>query len=485
MSRMERSEEAPTPLHECGSADGAAGAARARPKVASRLPLIALCLGFFMVMLDATVVTVALPPIGQSFGTGGDLAGAQWVADGYTIVFAGLLLSAGSLGDRLGSKPVFQAGLGLFVATSLGCGLAPTLWFLVLMRLLQGLAAALVVPTSLALIQASYTNKEDRARAIGVWGGIGGIAAASGPVLGGLLVSALGWRSVFYVNLPFGLLGLVLTARHVRAPRPQTARGMDLPAQFLGIVSLAAATYAVIEGGHRGWSAPVVVTSFVLFALCGVAFVLVERRSENAMLPLSLFRHVTFSSATAVGLLLNIGFYGQLFVVTFYFQQYRHYAVLWAGLAILPQTAMAGLASALGGRMTARTGPRTPMTLGLLIGAVGFVALLVAGRSTPYWELVLPLAAIGFGTAFTMPAAVAAVVESAPPNRSGVASGVLNASRQVGSAVGVALLGALVADTAHFESGMRAGSLFSGGCFVVGALIAQAVGRSPQERTLA
>nr|BFD87574.1 MFS transporter [Streptomyces sp. Xyl84] len=450
------------------------------PKTASRLPLVALCLGFFMVMLDATIVTVALPPIGKDFGTGGDLTGAQWVADGYTIVFAGLLLSAGSVGDRLGSKPVFQAGLGLFVLTSVGCGIAPSLWFLVVMRLLQGLSAALVVPTSLALIHASYDRKEDRARAIGVWGGIGGIAAASGPVLGGLLVSAFGWRSVFYVNLPFGLLGLILTARHVIAPRPRGERGLDLPAQILGILALGALTLAIIEGGHRGWSAPLVVAAFVLFAVCGAAFLLVEGRVSNPMLPLSLFRHPSFSGATAVGLLLNIGFYGQLFVVTFYFQQYRHYAVLWAGLAILPQTAMAGLASALGGRMTARTGPRTPMTVGLLVGTAGFFALLVAGSSTPYWVLVLPLAAIGFGTAFTMPAAVAAVVESAPPERSGVASGVLNASRQVGSAVGVALLGSLVATQAHFETGMRVGSVISGCCFLAGVLVAvTTVGRNP------
>ncbi|KUN96980.1 MFS transporter [Streptomyces caeruleatus] len=447
----------------------------------SRLPLVALCLGFFMVMLDATIVTVALPRIGQDFATGGDLTGAQWVADGYTVVFAGLLLSAGSIGDRLGSKPVFQAGLGLFVLTSVGCGIAPSLWFLVVMRLLQGLSAALVVPTSLALIHASHERREDRARAIGVWGGIGGIAAAAGPVLGGLLVSGFGWRSVFYVNIPFGVLGLVLTARHVRAPRQRAERGLDLPAQFLGIVTLGALTLAIIEGRRLGWSAPTVVGALALFAVGAAAFVLTERRVARPMLPLALFRHPVFSGATAVGLLLNVGFYGQLFVATFYFQQYRHYAVLWAGLAILPQTAMAGLASALGGRATARTGPRGPMVAGLLIGSAGFFALLVAGRSTPYWMLVLPLAAIGFGTAFTMPATVAAVVESAPADRSGVASGVLNAGRQVGSAVGVALLGSLVAGAAHFESGMRVGLTISGCCFLVGTLIALTAVRGRRE----
>ncbi len=443
-------------------------------------PLVALCLGYFMVILDATIVTVALPPMGADLATGGGLTGAQWVADGYTVVFAGLLLPAGAIGDRLGSKPVFQTGLGLFVATSVGCGLAPSLGFLVVMRLLQGLSAALVVPTSLALIHSSCARQEDRARAIGLWGAIGGIAAASGPVLGGLLVAAFGWRSVFYVNLPFGLLGMVLTARCVRAPQPRRVKGLDLPAQFLGVLALGAVTLAVIEGGHRGWSAPAVLAAFALFAVCGAAFLLVERRTTNPMLPLSLFRHPAFSGATAVGLLLNTGFYGQLFVVTFYFQQYRHYAVLWAGLAMLPQTAMAGLASALGGRLTARTGPRPPMVLGLLTGAAGFLALLVAGRSTPYWALVPPLVAIGFGTAFTMPAAVAAVVESAPPSGQGIASGVLNAGRQVGSAIGVALLGSLIGGTAHFEKGMRAGSVISAGCFLTAALIASFSTRRPR-----
>ncbi|MFH8404409.1 MFS transporter [Streptomyces sp. NPDC018019] len=438
---------------------------------ASMMPLIALCTGYFMVILDTTIVSVALPRIGQGFHAGADLSGVQWVADGYTVVFAGLLLSAGSIGDRLGSKAVFQTGLVLFVVTSIGCGLAPSLGFLVVMRLLQGLAAALMVPTSLALIHASYPQKEKRARAIGVWGAIGGIAAASGPVLGGLLVAAFGWRSVFYVNLPFGILGFALTARYVVAPRPARSAGLDLPAQALGILTLGAIAYAVIEAGHRGWTAPSVLAGFALAVLCGGAFLLAEKRTKDPMLPLGLFRNGTFSSATLVGLFLNTAFYGQLFVLTFYFQQYRHYPVLWAGLAILPQTAMAAVSSMLGGRMTARSGPRLPIVIGLAIGAAGFLGLLIAGRSTPYPALVLPLAAIGFGTAFAMPATVTAVVESAPAGRAGTASGVLNCARQVGSALGVALLGALVAGTSAFPTGMRVGTVISAGCFVAGIVV--------------
>jgi MFS transporter, DHA2 family, methylenomycin A resistance protein len=447
------------------------GARRQAAGGASVWPLIALCTGFFMVILDTTIVTVALPPIRHEFHSGG-LSGVQWVVDGYTVAFAGLLLSAGSVGDRLGGRPAFQTGLALFVATSVGCGLAPDLGFLVAMRMLQGVAAALVVPTSLALVHASYPEREQRARAIGVWGGIGGLAAASGPVLGGLLVAALGWRAVFYVNVPFGILGLVLTARHVTAPRPARTGGLDLPGQFLVVTALGAAVYGIIEAGRSGPGGAGVVGAFAVAVVCGGGFVLVEYRSREPMLPPGLFRDAEFSSASLVGFLMNVGFYGQLFVMTFYFQEERHYGVLWAGLALLPQTAIAAPASAWGGRTTARTGPRRPMALGLTVGAAGFVALLAAGPGTPYPVLVLPLAAVGFGTAFTMPAATAAVVESAPAERAGVASGVLNAGRQVGSAVGVALLGALVTGASGFRTGMRTGAVISACCFAVGAAAA-------------
>jgi DHA2 family methylenomycin A resistance protein-like MFS transporter len=426
----------------------------------------------FMVVLDVTVVTVALPPIGRDFHTGSDLSGVQWVADGYTVVFAGTLLSAGSIGDRLGSRAAFQTGLAFFTATSVGCALAPSLPVLVAMRLLQGVGAALVVPTSLALINASYPDKAARARAIGAWGGAGGLAAAAGPVLGGLLVAGLGWRAVFLVNLPVGLLGLALTARYVPRPRPSGAARLDLAGQLLAVMSLSAAAYGVIEAGHRGWTSPSALVAFAVLPVAVALFVRVESRRPDPMLPLGLFRSRTFSAATVVGLLLNTGFYGELFVVSFYFQQYRHFGVLAAGLAMLPQTAMVALGSLLSGRTTARTGPRLPMTAGLVIGAAGFAALLVAGAGTPYALLVLPLAATGFGTAFTMPAAVAAVSESAPSRHAGLAAGVFNAARQMGSALGVALLGALVSGAHDFRSGMRLGSLISAACFLVAALAA-------------
>ncbi|MFG1805718.1 MFS transporter [Streptomyces sp. NPDC049040] len=434
------------------------------------VPLVALCTGYFMVILDATAVSVALPRMGHDLG--GGLAGLQWVADGYTVAFAALLLSAGAVGDRIGAKPVFQVGLGLFVVTSIGCGAAPELWVLVTMRVLQGLSAALMVPTSLALIHASYQDEGDRTRAIGVWGGVGGVAAAAGPVLGGVLTAALSWRAVFFVNVPVGLLGLFLTARHVVAPRPERGRGMDRSGQLAGAVMLAAAVYALIEAGHSGWAAGGVLVAALLAVLAAAAFLLVERRTADPMVPLDVFRSRTLSSSTLVGFLMNAGFYGQLFVMTFYFQQVRGWSALEAGLALLPQTAMAALASALSGRTAARTGPRTPMWAGMLIGAAGFAGLLATGADTPYLWLVPPLAAIGFGMAFTMPAAMSAAVEEAPPGRAGLASGVMNASRQVGSAVGIALLGALVADRSGFVPGMHTGSAVAGGGFLAAAALA-------------
>lgn len=453
--------------------DRAVAALAAPPARRAPWPLVSLCIGYFMVILDATIVTVALPPIGRDFpAAGGDLSGLQWVADGYTVVFAALLLSAGSIGDRFGGRSVFQAGLALFVVTSTGCGLAPSLGFLIVMRLLQGVAAALVVPTSLALIRASHPDRASRARAIGVWGMIGGLAAASGPVLGGLLVAALGWRAVFFVNLPIGLLGLAMTARYVVAPRPVRTSRLDGPAQLLAVVTLGALAYGIIEAGHAGWTGPGVLGALAVAVLCLLGFLLLESCTANPMLPLHFFRNPAFSSATAIGFFMNVGFYGQLFVVSFYFQQYRHYGVLLAGLAILPQTAMVAVSSALGGRLTARSGPRTPMVVGLVAGALGFLGLLTAGRTTPYAVVAVPLAAIGFGTAFTMPAAVAAVVEAAPGDRAGLASGVLNASRQVGSAMGVAVLGALVTRGSDFAAGMRTGAWLSAACFLAGAVLA-------------
>jgi DHA2 family methylenomycin A resistance protein-like MFS transporter len=439
------------------------------------LPLLAICVGYFMVILDATIVNVALAAIGRDLG--GGVGALQWVVDAYTVVFAGLLLSAGSLGDRVGARRVLDAGLGVFTAASLACALAPSVRVLVGARAVQGLGAALLVPSSLALLRGAYRDPAERARAVGAWGAVAGIGAASGPVLGGLLVALASWRAVFIVNVPVGLLAMRLSRRHLPPAGERSYAGFDPPGQVLGVLTLTLLTLGLIEGGSAGWGSPLSLVGLIGFGLALVAFVAVERRGREPMLPLSLFGNRTFSGASFVGLAINLGFYGQLFAISLYFQRVRGFSALQTGLALLPEGVFVAVSSLLSGRVTSRTGPRLPMLAGLGCGAAGFAGLIAAGRSTSYLLLVPALVAAGFGMAFTMPAATAATIESAPAERVGIASGVLNAARQAGGAIGVALLGTLLASTS-FVSGMHAAMAVSAGSFLAGAAITAAtVGR--------
>jgi len=433
-------------------------------------PLVALCLGFFMIMMDATVVTTALPSIGRDLSA--SPSGLQWVLDGYTLIFACLLLSAGSLGDRLGARRIFLQGLGLFVVASAVCGLAPTLGVLNAARVVQGVGAAMTLPTSLALINASYPDRERSARAIGVWGGLGGIAAGTGPVLGGILTSAVGWPVIFSINVPIGIAAILLTRHFVVAPEPKARVGIDLPGQVLSVITVAGLAYGLIEGGAQGWTAPAVIVAFALAVLGCAAFLAVEARRRDPMLPLDLFRSREFTGSVLIGASINIGFYGELFLLSLYLHDVRHLSPLMAGLALLPQPGIASLASSLGGRHTARFGARPVMLTGLAVGALGLFSMVFAGTDTPYWLLVVPLLAIGFGTAYTMPAATAATIEAAPEGHAGIASGTLNASRQIGSTLGVAVFGTLVAASGTFMTGYHLSVLVAGVVFAAGAVIA-------------
>ncbi|WP_214411702.1 DHA2 family efflux MFS transporter permease subunit [Sphaerisporangium fuscum] len=443
---------------------------------AGRLPLAAICLGYFLVILDVTVVTVAIPVIGTELRAG--MTALQWVVDGYTLAFAGLLLFCGGLGDRLGGKRVFLAGLAVFTLASAGCGLAPAAGALIGARLVQGVGAALMVPASLALLRNAYPDRESRAHAFGVWGMVAGFAAAAGPVLGGVLVSAVGWRSVFFVNVPFGLLGLLLTARYVPAPSPARDRsGLDIPAQVAGALCLGGLTSALIEAGTRGWGSPVVLGGLALSVLALPAFLLLERRARAPMLPLGLFGDRRFSASAVVGVLLNFGFYGLLFVVPLYFQRVQHLSALMTGLAMLPMAMMPMISSPLSGRVAARTRPYLPMAWGLVIGGAGLLGWLVAGPGTGYRALVVPMVLTGFGTGFTMPAATAAIMEAAPAELGGAASAVLNAARQTGSALGVAMVGTLVAG-AGVVGGLHVAVIVGGLGFLAAAALSVTAVRS-------
>ncbi|MEV0399363.1 MFS transporter [Actinoallomurus sp. NPDC050550] len=447
---------------------------RSRPR-AGALPLLAICLGYLMVIIDATAVTLSLPALGRDLG--GGMGVLQWVVDGYTLTFATLLLSAGALGDRVGPHRVFCAGLLLFIVASAACGFAPTTVALVAARLVQGVAAAILVPSSLALLQAANPDPAARARAVGVWGAVAGIGAASGPVFGGVLTDAVSWRVVFFVNVPIGLVALLLTVRHVVRPEGHGRRGIDPGAQVAAVAALGLLTFALIEARTRGWLSPAVLGALALAALSAAAFVAVERRSANPMLPLGLFQSRRFSGGNAVGMLINLGFYGQLFMVSLFFQDIRRMSPTMAGLALLPEGILVSVASFLSGRLSGRSGTRPTMLIGLCTGAAGLLALMAVGPRTPYLLIMLGLMAAGFGMAFTMPAATTTVVEAAPPERAGVASGAVNAARQVGSTVGVALLGTLGAGGRLAAPMAGAGAAFLIGAVVVALTVRERPGR--------
>ena len=431
------------------------------------MALVATLLGFFIVMLDTTIVNVALVEIGTDLDT--TVASLQWVVDAYTLVFAAFLLTAGAACDRLGARKVYLAGLLVFAVLSAVCALAPTGGFLVAGRVFQGLGAAAIVPGSLALLSAVYDDPKERARAIGLWGGAGGVAAAIGPILGGTLVSAIGWRAVFWANLPVIAIGCLLTLRAIPAIRGSLKRRVDVPGLTLSVLALIAITYAIITGGEHGWSVWQI-AALVAGAVCLAAFILAEHQVRDPMRPMALFGRARFSVVVVVGFVLNFSFFGQLFVLSLFFQQHLGYEPWLAGLALAPQACSAVVASPLGGRATARWGAFPTMLTGLVIGTAGFSSLALLTAATPFVVVAVLTFAAGFGMAFAMPAATTAAVSLAPPEHVGIAGGVINAARQTGSVVGVAILGAVVARGA-FLPGFHTAVAVAGGVFGAGALL--------------
>src|SRR5256884_3202650 len=392
--------------------------------------LVAVCIGYFMAVLDSTVVNVALPDMAGGLAPG--FAGMQWVGDGYALWFASLLLTAGALGDRLGNRGTFIAGLALFTLASALGGIAPSLGALVASRASRGVGAGVQVPASLALLRHAYHAPAERAQAIGIWAAATGVAVAAGPVVGGILTHAWSWRSVFLVNLPVGVLGIVLTLRHVPPAPPHADGGLDLTAQALGITALGGLTFGLIQGGVWGWGSGAVILALLVAAAAGVLFYLGERRAAHPMLPPALFRDPTFSAANAVGAILSFGFYGELFLMSLFFQQVQHRSPLAAGLALLPQTAVISLMNFVSGQITARRGARLPMALGLGIGGSGLVGLAFLDAHATLLSAVGPMLAMGVGASLAMPAMTHAAIDHTPKERAGIGSAVLHARPQGG-----------------------------------------------------
>ncbi|MGW2408013.1 MFS transporter [Streptomyces sp. NPDC001739] len=444
----------------------------ARPAGPARslAPLLAVCAGYFMVILDVTVINVAVPVVGRELSA--SLTGIQWITDGYTLVFAGLLLTGGALGDRLGNRRIFCTGVVVFTVASAGCGLAPSAGFLVAARLCEGLGAALIVPGSLALLQQAYPAPAARSRAFGLWGSMAGIAASAGPLLGGLLVTTVGWRWVFFINLPVGCVCLLLTLRHVAVSARSTARPLDRPAQCALIATVALLTAVLNEAGRRGWTDPLILTGAGLCLPAAAGFVLRERLARTPVLPLRLLRSRPMSGAAAIGLLFNFAFYGMIFTASLSFQHHRGLTALRTGLALFPAVAMTMFASVLSGRLARRTGHRPLVVTGMLLGSAGLAGWAAAGPDPDYALLVAPMMAAGFGTSFALTGSTATVMSAAPDTYAGTASALFNTTRQVGSAAGVALGGSLLAGTAGFTTGLRISMAIGAAAYLTAATLA-------------
>ena len=424
--------------------------------------IAATSFGFVVTQLDVTIVNVALPHIASDLSA--RVAGLQWVVDAYTLPFAVLMISAGVLGDRFGSRRAYLFGLAIFAAASCACGLAPNAATLVAARAAQGAGAALLIPSSLALLShAAAADHSLRARAVGLWTAAGSVAIAGGPVVGGLLVASVGWRSIFLINLPLCLVGIGLTLRSVpSAEHRNPAHHLDPAGQLLAIVAIAGMTGAMIEFRPLGLLHPAVAGAAIFAAAAAIAFYFVETKSAEPMLPLEIFRLPNFRPAIVFGTLLNFSFYGMIFVLSLYLQQARGYSALGTGLAYLPLMTTFIFSNVASGVVGSRTGPRLPMISGACVMLAGFAMLSRFGPATPYLAMLPSFVVIPLGMGFAIPAATAAVLSSVERSRSGTASAVFNAARQTGGAMGVALFGALVGPApAQIERGLRAAALIS------------------------
>ena len=454
-------------ISKSGPARPEATAVAAKSTLAASLTLAAMSLGYGVVQLDVTIVNTALHAVGASLG--GGVAELQWVVSAYTIAFAALILSAGALGDRLGARKIFMWGFILFTAASLGCALAPTAMLLIAARAIQGVGAAILVPNSLALLNHAYPDAKARGRAVAMWAAGASLALTAGPFVGGALITLVGWRAIFLVNLPIGLAGLWLTWRFAaETPRLQQ-REFDLPGQIAAVAALGLLAGALIEAGQRGWADPLVLTGFAMAAAAGVLFVAQERRATQPMLPLSLFGHRMFALTSLVGLLVNIAIYGLIFVLSLYFQEINGLSAFQTGLAFVPMMAAVLPVNLVAPHLAERIGAPATIAVGAIISALGCLALLGIRPDTSYAAICAQTLAMSGGLGLLVPPLTSTLLGSVDRSRSGIAAGVLNATRQTGSVLGVALFGSLAGGTGTFMTGLHASLIISAGVLLAAA----------------
>lgn len=411
----------------------------------------ALAFALFMIMLDNTVVNVALPSIQEDLGIG--LTELEWTVNAYALTFAVLMLSGGKLADFFGRRRVFLIGLAIFTLSSLVCGLATTGETLIGARTVQGIGAALMMPATLSIISATFPPHQ-RGMAIGIWAGVSAMALAIGPLIGGLITEHVDWSWIFFLNVPIGILGLLVGRIVIQESRDTSAdQRLDLPGLVASAVGLFALTFALIEANAYGWGDPVIVGLFALSAVALAAFVWLEAHQRAPMLDLSLFRSSTFAGANVVALLVTLAMFGVFFFMSLYMQNILGYSATKTGAVFLPMTILIILIAPVAGRSSDRIGSRSLMTVGMTCLAVSLLAFSRLGLDSGFWDIFPGLIVGGFGMALVMTPMTAAALGSVPVEKAGVGSGVLNTFRQVGGALGIAVMGAIVAAHVNLESG--------------------------------
>lgn len=443
--------------------------------VRRRVALVLVASGMFMAVLDTTIVNVALPSMRAHLNA--SVAGLAWIVDAYTLSFAALILAGGVASDRFGAKSVYLWGLALFVAASAACGLAPSVGTLVAARFAQGTGAALFLPASLSIVRATFDDPAERARAIAAWAGIASIAAAIGPVAGGLLVDGFGWRSAFLVNVPTGIVALAGAWAVVRAGSKAVRRsGFDLGGQIASTIALAALCFTAIELPTRGLDSPEVWVAIAVTIVSAAALAAVERRAEHPMVPLAWFANARFVAMNASGTLVYIGYFSVLFLLSLYLHGVRGLDARHTGLAMLPMAASLSFGNVLAGKLQGRVSATRMMTIGLgaaTLAGPAMTALLET--NAPWGWVVAAMAAFGAGTALSVPPMISTILEQVPAESAGVASGLLNALRQAGSLLGVAFAGAAAVLATHLSTALAVVGVLAGVTYAGAACLAARV----------
>ncbi len=437
-----------------------------------RIAVLLICsMSLLIVGLDATIVNVALPSIGRDLHA--PLSGLQWTVDAYTLVLASLLMLSGSTADRLGRRRTFVIGLFTFAAASLLCSLAANLTMLIVFRMIQGVGGSMLNPVAMSIVTNTFTNPRERAQAIGVWAAVVGVSMALGPVVGGLLVSTVGWRSIFWINIPVGLTAAVLALRYIPESKAAVARRVDVPGQVLVIVLLASLTYGIIEAPSRGWSSALIVGALAVAAASLAALVIWEHRAREPLIDLRFFRSVPFSAAAVIAVAAFAALGGFLFLNTLYLQDVRGLSPLQAGIYTLPMAMMTMLLPPFSGRIVGRRGGRVPLAIAGFMLCIACLMLVGLSATTPFTWLFTAYVIFGVGFGFVNAPITNAAVSGMPRAQAGVAAAIASTSRQVGQTLGVAVVGSLVsaslrtANHSDFALASRAGWWVLAGCGAV------------------